>query len=325
MLDETTNWTSDHKLSGLAYVALRFKWNQDSFSGLPEVRVTLRGKKIYDPRLDTTKGGSGSHRQDTASTWAYSANSSLILLDYLRNTRYGKGIPNDAFETNYDAFKTSANTCDTQVTPYTGASTTLNGSINNSVTSIVLTSATSFPTSGTILIDSEKITYTGKSTNTLTGCVRGALSTTAASHTNTTAVTEFITTTNLFETHAVLDSEKKLIDNVRELLVPMRAIFNYTQGKYKIIIEGSGASQLLLTKDNVVSEVRLQGESKSEKYNRVIFESWCEKNDIPIIHINKSYSDSDFPDYWHLSIDKRDEFSLLLYNKILELDKGIAL
>jgi len=270
LLDETTNWTSDHKLSGLAYVALRFKWNQDAFNGLPEVRITLRGKKIYDPRLDTTKGGSGSHRQDTASTWAYSANSSLILLDYLRNSRYGKGIPNGAFETNYDAFKTSANTCDTQVTPYTGASTTLNGSINNSVTSIVLTSATSFPTSGTILIDSEKITYTGKSTNTLTGCVRGALSTTAASHTNTTAVNEVITTINLFETNAVLDSEKKVLENVRELLVPMRGIFNYTQGKYKIIIEGSGASQLLLTKDNVVSEVKLQGESKSEKYNRVI-------------------------------------------------------
>jgi hypothetical protein len=75
LLDETTNWTSDHKLSGLAYVALRFKWNQDAFNGLPEVRVTVRGKKIYDPRLDSTKGGSGSHRQDTASTWAYSANS----------------------------------------------------------------------------------------------------------------------------------------------------------------------------------------------------------------------------------------------------------
>ena len=199
LLDETTNWTSNHKLSGLAYVALRFKWNQDSFSGLPEVRVTVRGKKIYDPRLDTTKGGSGSHRQDTASTWAYSANSSLILLDYLRNTRYGKGLPNDAFESNYETFKTSANTCDTQVTPYTSASTI-----------------------------------------------------------------------NLFETNAVLDTEKKLIENVRELLIPMRAIFNYTQGKYKIIIEGSGSSQLLLTKDNVVSEVKIQGESKSEKYNRVI-------------------------------------------------------
>jgi hypothetical protein len=200
LLDETTNWTSNHKLSGLAYVALRFKWNQDAFNGLPEVRVTVRGKKIYDPRLDSTKGGSGSHRQDTASTWAYSANSSLVLLDYLRNTRYGKGLPNDAFETNYDSFKTSANTCETQVTPYSGATADI----------------------------------------------------------------------NLFETNAVIDSEKKVLENVRELLVPMRAIFNYTQGKYKVIIEGSGSSQLLLTKDNVVSEVKLQGESKSEKYNRVI-------------------------------------------------------
>jgi hypothetical protein len=200
LLDETTNWTSDHKLSGLAYVALRLKWNQDSFSGLPEVRVTVRGKKIYDPRLDTTKGGSGSHRQDDPTTWAYSANSSLVLLDYLRNSRYGKGLPNDAFETNYETFKTSANTCDTQVTPYSGATSDI----------------------------------------------------------------------NLFETNAVLDTEKKLIENVRELLIPMRAIFNYTQGKYKIIIEGSGASQLLLTKDNVVSEVKIQGESKSEKFNRVI-------------------------------------------------------
>jgi len=200
LLDETTSWTSDHKLSGLAYVALRFKWNQDAFNGLPEVRVTVRGKKIYDPRLDSTKGGSDSHRQDDPTTWAYSANSSLVLLDYLRNSRYGKGLPNDAFETNYDSFKTSANTCDTQVTPYSGA----------------------------------------------------------------------VSDINLFETNAVIDSEKKVLENVRELLVPMRAIFNYTQGKYKVIIEGTGSSQLLLTKDNVVSEVKLQGESKSEKYNRVI-------------------------------------------------------
>ena len=59
---------------------------------------------------------------------------------------------------------------------------TLNGAINNSVTSIVLTSAASFTTSGTVVIDSENITYTGKSVNTLTGCTRGASGSTAASH-----------------------------------------------------------------------------------------------------------------------------------------------
>ena len=63
------------------------------------------------------------------------------------------------------------------------ATTTLNGTINSSVTSIVLTSATGFGTSGTILVDSELITYSGVSTNTLTGCTRGASETTAAAHT----------------------------------------------------------------------------------------------------------------------------------------------
>jgi hypothetical protein len=60
--------------------------------------------------------------------------------------------------------------------------TTLNGAINSSVTSIVLTSATGFTSSGVVLIDSEQISYTGISTNTLTGCTRGANGSTAASH-----------------------------------------------------------------------------------------------------------------------------------------------
>jgi len=64
------------------------------------------------------------------------------------------------------------------------ATTTLNGTINSSVTSIVLTSATGFGTSGTVLIDNELITYSGVSTNTLTGCTRGTNGTIAASHTS---------------------------------------------------------------------------------------------------------------------------------------------
>ena len=73
------------------------------------------------------------------------------------------------------------------------ATTTLNGTINASATSIVLTSAASFASAGTIVIDTESITYSGKSTNTLTGCVRGANGTTAASHTSGATVTQVTT------------------------------------------------------------------------------------------------------------------------------------
>jgi len=71
----------------------------------------------------------------------------------------------------------------------TGAiASTLNGAINSSTTTIALVDASSFPTSGTILIDSEIITYAGKSTNNLTGCTRGAETTTAASHSDGASV-----------------------------------------------------------------------------------------------------------------------------------------
>jgi hypothetical protein len=61
--------------------------------------------------------------------------------------------------------------------------------VNSSIASIALIDASTYPDAGTVLIESEKITYTGKSGNTLTGCTRGAEGTTAASHTIYTAVT----------------------------------------------------------------------------------------------------------------------------------------
>ena len=70
------------------------------------------------------------------------------------------------------------------------ASTTLNGGINSSATTITLTSNASFTTTGTVVIDTESITYSGKGVNTLTGCTRGANGTTAAAHLTGATVTQ---------------------------------------------------------------------------------------------------------------------------------------
>ena len=69
--------------------------------------------------------------------------------------------------------------------------TTLNGAIDASTTTIVLTDASQFPTSGTnfVQIGSEEISYTGISTNTLTGVTRGVRNTTAASHSDDVTIT----------------------------------------------------------------------------------------------------------------------------------------
>ena len=69
--------------------------------------------------------------------------------------------------------------------------TTLNGAINASTTTIVLTSSTNFPSTGTnhVLIGTEEISYTGISGNTLTGVTRGVRNTTAATHSDGATIT----------------------------------------------------------------------------------------------------------------------------------------
>ena len=69
--------------------------------------------------------------------------------------------------------------------------TTLAEALDASETEIDITSSTGFDSTGTIFIENEEITYTGISTNTLTGCTRGANETTAAAHDNGTSVAQF--------------------------------------------------------------------------------------------------------------------------------------
>ena len=72
-------------------------------------------------------------------------------------------------------------------------STTLNGAITDAAatTGITLTDSTDFPSSGTsyVQIDSEEISYTGISSDELTGVTRGVRNTTAATHSDAATIT----------------------------------------------------------------------------------------------------------------------------------------
>ena len=109
LLSTLSSWGSNHKLSGLCYLAIRLKWNQDAFAGLPKIQAKIQGKKVvaYNSSLQ-------------AQSPAYSTNPAWCLLDYLTNTRYGKGLTTS--EIDLQSFYDASVVCTTQVTPYSGAS-----------------------------------------------------------------------------------------------------------------------------------------------------------------------------------------------------------
>lgn len=74
--------------------------------------------------------------------------------------------------------------------PLKDITSTLSADINSSVGTIAVATGdgASFPSTGYIIIESEVITYTGVSTDNLTGCTRGVLGSTAVAHVETKIV-----------------------------------------------------------------------------------------------------------------------------------------
>jgi hypothetical protein len=92
-------WTSNHRGRGVAYVYLKLQWSpQGIWNGLPTVNFDVDGRTIYDPR-----GGS-----PTLTAW--SDNPALCILDYLTNTRYGRGVPLASIDST--TFEDAADYCD---------------------------------------------------------------------------------------------------------------------------------------------------------------------------------------------------------------------
>jgi hypothetical protein len=121
-------WSANHVGEGIAYAVIRLQLDESAGGNDPnnpdenvwaqgaprDIKFTIRGKKVYDPRLDSTNGGTGTHRANDASTWAFSDNPVLCIRDYLTDERLGGAFPDSAID---DAVViTQANICEESVT-----------------------------------------------------------------------------------------------------------------------------------------------------------------------------------------------------------------
>jgi len=91
-------WTTDHRLQGIAYLYVRFTYDADAFpNGVPAVSAVIRGKKVFNPALNTT-------------TW--SNNPALCIRDYLTSSY---GLEQPASRIDDDLVNIAVSICDQTV------------------------------------------------------------------------------------------------------------------------------------------------------------------------------------------------------------------
>lgn len=115
--------TANDRERGCAYIVVRADKldgaDQVWQKGFPaNVAVVVRGKKVYDPRLDSTFTGTwgtgvGAHRLNNPATWTWSRNPALCTADYLIDTDLGAKI--DSARISYNSVAVAADVCDANV------------------------------------------------------------------------------------------------------------------------------------------------------------------------------------------------------------------
>lgn len=83
-------WTSAHRGRGVAYLIVHQIYNEElDLTGIPELLIETEGLLLYDPRKDSTIGGSGSHVWGNISTYEPSNNPVVQEYNFRRGITIG--------------------------------------------------------------------------------------------------------------------------------------------------------------------------------------------------------------------------------------------
>lgn len=88
---ENRPWTAQHVGRGCAYAIVTCLYDPDLFKSEPTFRFELQGAKLYDPRFDSSVGGSGPQRRNNQATWAYTDNPVVMIYNILLGIPLGDG------------------------------------------------------------------------------------------------------------------------------------------------------------------------------------------------------------------------------------------
>jgi hypothetical protein len=118
--DADRAWTSDMIGRGVPVLITTALWDEKLWTGFPEIVGEFQGIKLYDPRKDSTAGGSGSQRWADPSTWAFSDNNLVVIYNIERGIYYDGvhiwGGKKTAADLPYAAWAAAMDACDLAIT-----------------------------------------------------------------------------------------------------------------------------------------------------------------------------------------------------------------
>ena len=277
------NWTSAHKLNGVAYIAAHYGFDAEGiWSGIPQLTVQVKGKKVYDPRDNTQTFG-------TPSTYKYSGNPALCFLEYITNNEYGKGLT--ASQINMSTFSTAATVCETYRTqPYfndvaqditwsadaddnqftVGGSDANEKWWQNKVGEIL----SIYDANGDLVIDETEITDVRRNEFYDENKEFVVIIDDSFTEDETDVAGSWLLKIKRFQCNAYIDCNKTVMENAKNLLSNMRGIFTYIDGKYELQVEDTGTSTFSITEDHIISEsgIAVDYGNKDKKANKVVVE-----------------------------------------------------
>lgn len=105
--------------------------------------------------------------------------------------------------------------------------TKLTANINESVTTLPVIDTSRFRDEGTVIINDEIITYTGKTATSFTGCSRGALNSTETTHRRNNNIFDYNGTALKFKVQAIIPDFSVDIATIQDVLVNSKAAGTY--------------------------------------------------------------------------------------------------
>lgn len=113
-------WQSDMIGRNMAYAVMYHYFKKEEHTGWPEPLFEVQGIRLYDPRKDSTIGGSGAHRWANKATWEWTENPVVIIYNILRGIELPDGRvwggKCDEEDLPLSVWAAAANKCDELVT-----------------------------------------------------------------------------------------------------------------------------------------------------------------------------------------------------------------